>query len=199
MSRSAPLVIRPDSGNPVEVISKVLQILWDKFGQWGSTSLQGFRLLPPQVRIIQGDGINSLVINEILTMMITNDWDIRNIAFGSGGGLLQKFNRDTSAYAFKACYATVDGVSKPVSKNPVTSKGKRSKAGDLTTVWRDDQLVTLCDSKDRLPDDVDALETVYENGWFVREQSLSSIRKIISSNKLRRTEVFSVDGFLSSQ
>jgi nicotinamide phosphoribosyltransferase len=35
-----------------------------------------------------------------------------NITFGSGGALLQKMDRDTQSFAYKACHAIIDG--KPV-------------------------------------------------------------------------------------
>ena len=49
------VVIRPDSGDPATVVCKLLNILGDKFGT--STNDKGFKVLPPYLRILQGDGI----------------------------------------------------------------------------------------------------------------------------------------------
>ena len=45
----------------------------------------------------------------ILSTMEAAKWSVDNVVFGSGGALLQKFNRDTAKFAYKACYAVVDG------------------------------------------------------------------------------------------
>jgi len=46
-----------------------------------------------------------------------------------GGALLQNLNRDSLKFAMKANHAVVGGHGRDVSKNPVTDRGKRSKAG----------------------------------------------------------------------
>ena len=56
-------------------------------------------------------------------------WSANNIAFGSGGGLLQKMNRDTQKCAFKCSLATVDNKDIDVFKDPITAPGKKSKKG----------------------------------------------------------------------
>ena len=49
------VVVRPDSGDPVKVLPEVLNTLGAAFGH--TTNEKGFRVLPDQVRVIQGDGI----------------------------------------------------------------------------------------------------------------------------------------------
>ncbi len=51
----ATIVIRPDSGEPIEVVSRVAKILGEKFGT--TINSKGFKVLK-NVRIIQGDGVN---------------------------------------------------------------------------------------------------------------------------------------------
>ena len=48
------------------------------------------------------------------------------MAFGSGGGLLQKLNRDTQKCAFKCAMAVVDGEEREVFKDPITDPGKKT-------------------------------------------------------------------------
>ena len=50
------LVVRPDSGDPAEVVVKCLEILGKAFGTL--TNSKGYKLLPPYLRVIQGDGVS---------------------------------------------------------------------------------------------------------------------------------------------
>ena len=96
------------------------------------TNSKGYKVLPPQIRIIQGDGIHYETVIEILEYLKQFGWSASNIAFGSGGGLLQKLNRDTLKVAFKAALAVVDGKEIEVYKDPITAPGKKSKRGYMT-------------------------------------------------------------------
>lgn len=127
MSRGGTLVIRPDSGRPNEVVLAVLDMLGSRFGF--TTNSKGFKVLPPYLRIIQGDGMEPDTIVDMMDVLKNNGWSIANIAFGMGGGLLQKVNRDTFKYAMKASAATINGELIDVYKDPVTDKGKKSKRG----------------------------------------------------------------------
>jgi len=139
IASGATVVIRPDSGDPVEVNVKLVQILGEKFGY--TTNAKGFRVLN-NVRLIQGDGINELTVRSILGAFMAMGWSADNIAFGMGGALLQIVDRDTQRFAMK-CSAmsttklVVDGDQGTryvetwfdVQKDPITDSGKKSKAG----------------------------------------------------------------------
>jgi nicotinamide phosphoribosyltransferase len=140
----ATVVIRPDSGDPVEVNRKLIEILGRKFGY--TTNSKGFKVLN-NVRLIQGDGINELTVRSILGAFMAMGWSADNIAFGMGGALLQIVDRDTQRFAMKcsAMSRTVrveDGDLGSgfktewfdVVKDPVTDPGKKSKAGRVT-LW----------------------------------------------------------------
>lgn len=145
MERDGTLVIRPDSGDPVQVVLECLRILSKKFGF--SLNTKGYRVLDPHVRLIQGDGIDHHMMKMILNAMRTAGWSTDNIAFGSGGALLQRLNRDTNQFAFKCSNITVDSIDYPVFKNPVTAKSKISKKGKfsgLTEVFRDGVVLKEC-------------------------------------------------------
>jgi nicotinamide phosphoribosyltransferase len=135
------LVIRPDSGVPVEIVLKCLEILERKVGMARNT--KGFKVLPKYLRIIQGDGVNQQSIREILTAMMAQGYSASNLAFGMGGALLQQLNRDTQKFAFKCSEATVAGKSVRVWKDPVTDNGKRSKAGRMSLVREGGELKTV--------------------------------------------------------
>lgn len=167
------LVIRPDSGDPVENVLKVLDHLKSVFGV--ETNSKGFQVLHKAVSVIQGDGISYESIKAICTAMKKNGWSISNILFGSGGALLQKLNRDTQKFAYKACIVTVDGKKREVFKDPVTDPGKKSKAGDLTLVMEDGVYGTI--KRENLKDgQTEQLVTVFENGKMTKEYSFAEVR-----------------------
>lgn len=132
LDMKATLVVRPDSGDPVEVVSKVITLLDEKFGS--TTNRKGYKVLN-KVRIIQGDGINhDGAIGEILDAIIAKGFSAENLVFGMGGGRLQSFTRDTQKFAIKCSLAVVDGETVEVYKDPITDPGKRSLRGGVDTL-----------------------------------------------------------------
>ncbi|VDK37354.1 unnamed protein product [Taenia asiatica] len=114
VNREGTLVIRPDSGNPEKVVVQVLEILGQKFGY--SLNSLGFKVLPPYLRLIQGDGINLESLGKILENVKAAGWSTINVSFGSGGALLQRLNRDTQKCAFKCSHAVVNGKQASASR-----------------------------------------------------------------------------------
>jgi len=102
----ATVVLRPDSGDPVEVNVKIIQILADKFGT--TANLKGFKVLK-HVRLIQGDGVNYDTIKNILDAFVKLGFSADNIAFGMGGALLQGMDRDTQQWAMKCSAMQING------------------------------------------------------------------------------------------
>lgn len=165
----ATLVVRPDSGNPADIVLKTLQTLERKVG--APKNMRGYKLLPKWLRVIQGDGIDQDSIAEILSTMKAHGYSASNIAFGMGGALLQKIDRDTQKFAFKCSEATVDGKRVNVFKDPVTDSGKRSKAGRMSLVRREGKLTTV---EGEQPDC--ELVTVFENGEILKRWTLDEVR-----------------------
>jgi nicotinamide phosphoribosyltransferase len=52
MAHKGTVVVRPDSGDPVETPLRTIRMLWDAFG--GSRNAKGYRVLDSHVRVIQG-------------------------------------------------------------------------------------------------------------------------------------------------
>lgn len=171
LDRKGTLVIRPDSGDPPTILCEVLEILGNAFGV--TKNSQGYKMLDPHIRVIQGDGIDRAMLSRILEAITVAGWSADNLAFGSGGGLLQKLHRDTSKYAFKCSSARINGSERDVFKQPVTDQGKKSKAGRLRLVKRNGQYLTLRESESR--QDSDHLEEVFLNGEVIRRHSWSEI------------------------
>jgi len=131
-TRDGVLVVRPDSGDPAETVVEVLEILGERFG--ADTNAKGFRVLPPYLRVIQGDGIDYDEAARVLDALERRGWSADNLSFGMGGGLLQKLDRDTQSFALKCSHVVVAGVGRDVFKRPATDPGKASKAGRLKLV-----------------------------------------------------------------
>jgi len=165
------LVARPDSGNPPEVVVKCLEIMDRKLGM--ATNKKGYKILPPYLGLIQGDGIDDESIGVILDAVAAKKFSASNIGFGMGGGLLQQLNRDTQKFAFKCAAALRGGTWIDVSKDPITDTGKRSKKGHLALV-RDGASYTTV----RGPHANDALAVVFENGRVLRTQTLDEVRAL---------------------
>ena len=172
LARDGPLVIRPDSGPPVETSLRCMQILWDKFG--GESNAKGYKVLNPCVRLIWGDGIDRESLEAILSSFEQNGWSADNIAFGSGGGLLQKLNRDTQKCAFKCSEITVKGEKRGVFKNPVTDPGKKSKKGRLSLHCTDGVWETKMG--EYVDFETDKLVEVFRNGRLLREYTFAEVR-----------------------
>jgi nicotinamide phosphoribosyltransferase len=169
------LVIRPDSGNPPDVVCNVLEILGDKFGY--SVNKRGFKVLNPKVRIIQGDGISLEMIDTILGRMRILGWSVDNIAFGSGGNLLQKHDRDEQKFAFKCSAVVKNGEVREVFKQPATDPGKHSKKGFLDLIQHEDGTYETLQGVDpSVSHPQSVLRTVFENGKVLVDENLDTIR-----------------------
>jgi len=132
------LVVRPDSGDPSETCVAIIGILCKQFAEDVTVTSTGHRLLPPYIRVIQGDGVDWESIPLILQKLDEAGFAADNIGFGSGGALLQKVNRDTFKVAFKCADIIVNGEARDVFKDPITDGGKASKKGRLTLQLADE-------------------------------------------------------------
>jgi nicotinamide phosphoribosyltransferase len=184
-NRSSKLVVRPDSGDPVIVVSDTIEKLMDKFGY--TENQKGYKVLPPYLGVIQGDGINETSIKQILAVMKLKGLSAENIAFGMGGQLLQGINRDTLKFAMKANEATNvtfnEGKPYPVFKQPATDSGKTSKKGRQAVIG-DNVIfggIQSISEKDFDPNGYpNLLETVYLDGEVKRLDTLDNIRKRVN-------------------
>lgn len=148
IASKAKVVFRPDSGDMMVWVPKLLRIQEKAFGY--TKNSKGFRKIN-YVGLIQGDGVDHLAIKSLLGLLISYGWAADNVIFGSGGALLQKVNRDTFKFAQKAsaiCFHTwidQDDASYGdeedmvdiwigISKDPITDPGKKSKEGMMTLV-----------------------------------------------------------------
>ncbi len=172
------LVIRPDSGNPETVLHQIFEILEHNLPYGSITrNTKGYKVLPSYLRVIWGDGINRTSTRTILQFVTDLGWSASNIAFGSGGGLLQQVNRDTQRWAFKCSYVELDGVPVNVVKDPVTDPGKRSKAGRLDLIKTfGGSYETIQLGNDEIAHSLSVMNTVFECGEILYHNTLDEIR-----------------------
>ncbi|NSL89285.1 nicotinate phosphoribosyltransferase [Chitinophaga sp. Mgbs1] len=181
LSRNGTLVIRPDSGDPVKTLLAIFDILMKKFGF--TTNEKGYKVLPPQVRVIQGDGISYSSIPGIFEALKNAGISAENLVLGMGGALLQRVNRDTQEFALKCAYAEVNGKGINVQKMPVEMDAsgnlrtsfKKSKAGRLKLVKDNGSFKTL--PLHESPELEDVMHTVFENGVITRSYTFEEVRK----------------------
>jgi nicotinamide phosphoribosyltransferase len=176
----ATVVIRPDSGNPADVVARVAVLLDTKFGS--TKNKKGFKVLN-NVRIIQGDGINEQSIKDILARLAIAGFSADNVAFGMGGALLQHMNRDTQQFAMKASAIKINGEWRDVFKQPATDFAKASKKGRLM-LYQDNlgKFYTALEGGDG-DHAQEMLHVVYDSGGnpsgdLTSPQTLAEIREI---------------------
>lgn len=166
------LVVRPDSGDPVQIVPEAIERLMAKFGY--TVNSKGYKVLPVCIRLIQGDGVCAGAIEAILQAMKERRLSADNVAFGMGGELLQKVNRDTQKFAMKASAIRVGGVWRDVFKDPITDKGKRSKKGRLALIKIAGEYKTV--RRDTATPTKNQLVPVFANGRLVTQWTLDEVR-----------------------
>jgi nicotinamide phosphoribosyltransferase len=178
-AREGKVVIRPDSGEPVEVLARIYEILTNNLGSEITINSKGFKVLPSYIGVIWGDGLDIAKIQEILEWLLQANWSAENIVFGMGGGLLQKVNRDTQAFAFK-CSAnqTEEGIWNDVWKDPIdSSSGKSSKKGCLKLIKHEGAFMTVREDDLAYSQFENELKVVFENGEIKKEFTFAEVRK----------------------
>jgi nicotinamide phosphoribosyltransferase len=176
IASGATLVVRPDSGDPETIVAKTLELLAGRFGF--DVNAKGYKVLR-HVRVIQGDGVNPDSIEAMVARVIRDGFSAENVAFGMGGALLQRLDRDTQKFAYKASAAEIDGVWRDVYKDPVTDHGKRSKRGLLGLVQDGGYKTVAVDAArfEPLTGGTNVLRPVYRNGELLIDEPLSVLRE----------------------
>lgn len=193
MNRDGRVVIRPDSGDPVLILTGnpegeselerkgLIEALWDIFG--GSVTEQGYKVLDTHTGAIYGDSITLERARQIVERLESKGFASTNIVLGIGSYTYQYNTRDTLGFAMKATYAVIDGEEKMLFKDPKTDDGtKRSQRGLVAVVEENDKMrvVDGLEMKNyKLIKDRDLLEEVIVDGTLVRDQSLQEIRNIL--------------------
>lgn len=210
LSRDGKLVIRPDSGNPVDIIcgdqiwynqdeftfnrykvkdqtfqqKGVVELLWDVFG--GTINEQGYKVLDSHIGVIYGDGIGLHNLSTICERLKAKGFASTNWVAGFGSYGYQYNTRDTFGFAMKATYGEVNGAGREIFKDPITDDGtKKSAKGLLCVVESIDNGKQKFQLVDQIPDweheNKGALTTVFKDGTLIKETTLEEIRNRLNN------------------
>ena len=161
---------RPDSGDIVQVTADTTEWLMDAFGY--ETNSKGFKVLPPYIRVVQGDGVNFAALPQVFIEMERRGFSAENALFGMGGGLLQH-NRDTMNFGQKANAVCVNGEWRDIYKAPSGSGMKVSKKGRLALKFDNGTYTTV--PRDSIPPEENELVTVFRNGKLLKKWDFTEV------------------------
>lgn len=208
MTRDGKLVIRPDSGNPVDIIcgtntghhgvntwydseknstpteKGVIELLWDIFG--GTINEQGYKVLDPHIGAIYGDSITLDRQIQIYERLEAKGFAATNIVLGIGSFTYQMNTRDTLGFAAKGAWfeITEDGnrTGYDIYKDPVTDDGTKKSLKGFCSVHQDETgeyfVKTQCTQEE---EESGILQTIYQNGEFSNLVTLTEVRSRIES------------------
>lgn len=191
MSRDGKLVIRPDSGNPVDIIcgtvlnggktpeeKGLVEVLYEIFG--GQINELGFKVLDSHIGAIYGDSITLEIAKEICEKLYKKGFATTNVVFGIGSYSYQYATRDTFGFAVKATYAIVNNEERMLFKDPKTDSGIKKSQKGLVVVNKDNNGKFYFEDNfidnEEYQSKTNLLETVFVNGKLIKETSLDEIR-----------------------
>lgn len=191
MNHNGCFLVRGDSGDCVDVVTRTVFKLWEEFG--GTTNSKGYKVLDPHVKAIYGDSITVQRCEQIYDILEKNGFAASNVALGVGSfsfqcieedGVLKPFTRDTFSSCIKATYCEIDGKPYPIFKNPKDGGFKKSQRGLCHVYTGSDGKLTFKDgyTSENLPMN-NLLETVFRDGKLVKEQSLQEIRRVLNEGE----------------
>ena len=209
LNHNGKLLVRPDSGDIIDISVKTIEHIWNIFG--GTVNTKGYKVLNPHIGCVYGDGVTQERAARIYSELMKNGFAANNIVFGAGSfsfncieenGVLNPYTRDTFSVAVKATYGIVDGEEIFIFKDPKTDRDtgagfKKSQKG-LCHVHYDveydlqngSHTITFEDGLRQLDLDEyvcqndgmvsnNLLQPVFKNGKMVKEYSLQEIRHIL--------------------
>lgn len=196
LNHNGCMLMRGDSGDCVEVVTQTVFKLWEHFG--GTINSKGYKVLDPHVKAIYGDSITVQRCEQIYQILMENGFACSNVALGVGSfsfqcieedGELKPFTRDTFSSCIKATYCEIDGKPTPIFKNPKEGGFKKSQKGccvvyneesaNQSGLWFQDGY-TWSEANGY---EGNLLKTVFKDGVFMKEYSLSEVRQNLHGGK----------------
>lgn len=197
LAHNGCMLMRGDSGDCVEVVTKTVFKLWEEFG--GTTNSKGYKVLDPHVKAIYGDSITVQRCEQIYKILMENGFACSNVALGVGSfsfqcieedGILKPFTRDTFSSCIKATYCEIDDKPFQIFKNPKDGGFKKSQKGCCVVVKGSDDKLIYVDGRtweeahvSGEDAKVNLLQPVFKDGQLIKEQSLAEIRDILHGGK----------------
>lgn len=190
------VVIRPDSGDPVDIMcgdpnanpnspafKGVVELLYDIFG--GTTTDQGYKLLDSHIGAIYGDSITVERCKAICDRLKEKGFASTNVVYGIGSYTYQYITRDTLGFAMKSTSVTIHGKQNEIFKDPITDDGTKKSAKGKVVVRLDPETKELyCfDQMGELGTTDDLLTPVFKNGKLLKDATLSQIKGKLNESK----------------
>ncbi len=202
LARDGKLVIRPDSGDPVDILcgtqifedndhyndyelsreailspeeKGVIELLWDVFG--GTINEQGYKVLDSHIGAIYGDSITIDRADEICKRLEAKGFASTNVVLGIGSFTYQYNTRDTFGFAMKATYVEVNGEAREIFKDPITDDGTKKSATGLLRVKTSENGYALVDRQTWAGEEASVMQTIYKDGKFQNTTTLAEIRE----------------------
>lgn len=190
LARDGKLVIRPDSGNPADILcgdpsvrrgspiaKGVIELLWDVFG--GTTNKNGYRMLDSHIGAIYGDAITFERAQEIMGRLASKGFASGNVVFGVGSFSYQYVTRDTYGFAMKATWANIDGEAKDLFKKPITDNGEKFSATGRLAVAKWDEKLYVIEKADAEQEAASLMQPRWRDGKFLSRTSISKVRQTL--------------------
>ena len=186
MNHNGCMLMRGDSGDCVEVVTKTVFKLWEIFG--GTINSKGYKVLDPHVKAIYGDSITVQRCEEIYKILMENGFACSNVALGVGSfsmqcieedGILKPFTRDTFSSCIKATYCEIDHIPYPIFKNPKDGGFKKSQKGCCVVYLNGDGEYAFEDEytwEQAVNDSRNQLVTVFKDGKLIKDYTLQEVR-----------------------
>lgn len=196
LARNGKVVIRPDSGDPVKIITGnlegsteaerkgVVELLWDIFG--GIVNEQGYKVLDSHIGCIYGDAINLTRANDICSILKAKGFASTNMVYGIGSFTYQFNTRDTFGFAMKSTLCVIDGVETFIFKDPVTDNGTKKSLKGAVRVFEKDGVLSYCDALSLEEASHNTLlKDVFVDGQLLIDSKFSEIRnRLAASSKV---------------
>lgn len=192
MAHNGCMLMRGDSGDCIEVVTKTVFKLWDEFG--GTINSKGYKVLDPHVKVIYGDSITIQRCERIYEILKDNSFAASNVALGVGSfsfqcveedGILKPFTRDTFSSCIKATYCEIDHKPYPIFKNPKEGGFKKSQKGCCLVYKNDNGELCYKDEytwKEVSCNSKQELKAIFRNSELLIDDSLANIRNRLHNN-----------------
>jgi nicotinamide phosphoribosyltransferase len=196
LARNGKLVIRPDSGDPVDIVcgvnpcgpdfdencqvysleqtKGVVELLWEVFG--GTINSKGYKVLDSHIGVIYGDSISRERAEAICRRLEAKGFASNNVVFGIGSYTYNYNTRDSLGIAVKSTYCEVDGEARNIFKDPVTDDGMKKSARGLLRIDLVDGEYVLRDEVTPEEEAGGEFKVVYEDGKLLVDHTLQEIR-----------------------
>ena len=194
LGRNGCFSVRPDSGNPVDIICGdryaddrespealgTLVCLMKTFG--AEPNSKGCLELPPQIRMIYGDAITAEISKTVGEWCVDNMVAMNNLCFGIGAYTYQYVTRDTRGFAIKATYCDDEKYGgMQLYKQPKTDPGKKSPRGAVAVVKTNDasryKMIDHLSLNEAIERTDNVMVCLFKNGDLYNQENFETIKK----------------------